>query len=147
MRAFSSASACRTALATARMTTSRPTAASATAVNAGGMLISRRFGSTMRRGKSTVSRCVRNACKPEHHPSCQLDTRQIMHKTDDLQSRTNLIPDKQCTKQMTCSHLPLLKCEQCWSILGQWLQHRGFLMKPTSCRDCKDCGLKAMTCR
>lgn len=56
MRAFSRASACSTALATALMTTSLPTAASATAVSAGGMLISSRFGSTISLGKSTVKR-------------------------------------------------------------------------------------------
>ena len=54
---------CSTAEATARMTASRPTAASATAVTAGGMLMSRRRGSTMRPGRSTVSSLVRKACR------------------------------------------------------------------------------------
>ncbi len=59
--ACSNASACNTAEATALMTASRPTAASATAVMAGGMLISRRRGSTMRPGRSTVKSLRRNA--------------------------------------------------------------------------------------
>ena len=59
-RAFSSASACRTAVATARMTASRPMAASATAVTAGGMANSSRFGNVISVGKSTVNSLVRN---------------------------------------------------------------------------------------
>ena len=52
----------RTALATARMTASWPTAASATAVTAGGIWISRRLGSTMRLGRSTVSSFDKKGC-------------------------------------------------------------------------------------
>lgn len=47
------------------MTASRPTAASATAVTAGGMLISSRLGSTISPGRSTVKNLVRKACKCE----------------------------------------------------------------------------------
>lgn len=46
---------CSTALATARMMVSRPTAASAMLVTLGGILISSRCGSTIRPGRSTVS--------------------------------------------------------------------------------------------
>ena len=54
--------ACSTAEAMARMTASRPTAASATAPTLGGILTSSRRGSTMSPGRSTVSSFVRNAC-------------------------------------------------------------------------------------
>ena len=57
--------ACNTALATALMTTSCPTAASATEVMAGGMLISSRLGSTIRLGRSTVSSFVKKACRKD----------------------------------------------------------------------------------
>ena len=53
----------RTALATACMMMSCPTAASATEVTAGGMLISRRLGSTIRPGRSTVSSRVSRGCR------------------------------------------------------------------------------------
>mmetsp|Transcript_731 Transcript_731/g.2187 ORF Transcript_731/g.2187 Transcript_731/m.2187 type:complete len:202 (-) Transcript_731:962-1567(-) len=63
MSACSRESDCSTADATARITASRPTAASATEVKPGGMLISSRLGSTIIPGRSTVSRRVRNACR------------------------------------------------------------------------------------
>lgn len=51
------------------MTASRPTAASATDVSPGGMLISRRLGSTISPGRSTVSSRVRNACVRKSKPA------------------------------------------------------------------------------
>mmetsp|Transcript_8530 Transcript_8530/g.20480 ORF Transcript_8530/g.20480 Transcript_8530/m.20480 type:complete len:296 (+) Transcript_8530:1210-2097(+) len=62
-RLASSVSAWSTAEATACMMASRPTAASATAVTAGGITISRRSGSTIMPGSSSVSSLARTFCR------------------------------------------------------------------------------------
>jgi hypothetical protein len=54
---------CSTALATARMMVSRPTAASAMLVTLGGTDISSRSGSTIMAGRSTVSSWLSRFCE------------------------------------------------------------------------------------
>ena len=69
------------------MTASRPTAASATDVSPGGMLISSRLGSTIRPGRSTVSSRVRNAC--HNHQVCLARAEEISSSRGDCSHQSN----------------------------------------------------------
>ena len=94
----------RTAEATARITASCPTAASATAVTAGGMLISSRLGSTMRPGRSTVSNLDRKGCAKGAQNELEFPHPQLDHHCKDVILASDVRCSRCAVSSKVCMH-------------------------------------------